>query len=84
MLVVTRYGESLKRRFIAEIADAKELPDAPSAETGWMAMATRVARREKPIIKPFDFSPSVSSIERKAASHSWLTLLWLVDMLETQ
>jgi hypothetical protein len=59
MLVVTRYGESLKRRFIAEIADAKELPDAPSAETGWMAMATRVARREKPIIKPFDFSPSV-------------------------
>lgn len=60
MLVVTRYGEALKYRFISEIAEVKELPDAPSSETGWMAMANRVARREKPVVKPFDFSPSVS------------------------
>jgi len=61
MLVVTRYGEALKYRFISEIAEVKELPDAPAGETGWLAMANRVARREKPVIKPFDFSPSVSS-----------------------
>lgn len=60
MLVVTRYGEILKRRFIMEIAEVKELPDAPTEEIGWMAMANRVARREKPVSKPFDFSPSVS------------------------
>jgi hypothetical protein len=62
MLVVTRYGESLKRRFIREIADVKELPDAPSEETGWLGMANRVARRDKPVIKPFDFSTSVCTI----------------------
>lgn len=60
MLVVTRYGEALKHRFISEIAEVKELPEAPTSEIGWMAMANRVARREKPVIKPFDFSPSVS------------------------
>lgn len=61
MLVVTRYGETLKQKFLSEMAEVKELPDAPSEETGWKAMASRVARREKPVVKPFDFSASVSS-----------------------
>lgn len=66
MLVITRYGETLKQRALAEIAevDVKEFAitnsviPAPS-DSGWAAMANRVARRGKPVSKPFDFSPSI-------------------------